>query len=754
MNTEAAGLDPGKPERVMPDSQILIVDDTPNNLKLFHSLLSEKGYKVRLATNGEMALNSVNMDKPDLILLDIMMPGIDGYEVCHRLKQNSSTRDIPIIFLSALRDEVDVVKGFDAGGLDFITKPYSSEILLARISTHLNLSWLRRQLRKDNKDLEGMVEKRTMDLEESETRLRHALDASNEGIMDWNLATDVIFFSEKFFTMLGYSANSHPHTLQSWMDLVHPEDRDDFNRKVRNIRLTNSIAHGNEYGFPKVDGDYCYSIGSANEYRLRKVDGNYCWILLRCKVVEVGIDKHGQRYASRIVGTHSDISQQKEYIARLQELTSYDELTGLPNRKLFLQMVDKSLSTARRFKRTIAVLLVNLDRFRNVIESLGHDAGDKVLMKMAVRLKDVARSEDTVSRLEGDDFAILLDELGSPSQATELALRIIESQKVPFVIHGHEIVIATSIGIALFPDHVHNGSSDELLNNANKAMTNAKQTGGQNYQFFSDDLNIQARSRLIMEENLRNGINNGEIIAYYQPKIHLSSGKISGLEALSRWRTDQGMQSPGSFIPIAERSGLIVPLGLCILRYAVRDTRESVDEDILEGRVAINLSPKQFHAQSLLSDIDRVLEETGLPTKYIELEITEEAVAADTNSAIDIMHQIKNRGITLAMDDFGTGYSSLSALKRFPMDVLKIDMSFIHDMENSDTNKNIVYTIIRLARNLNLESVAEGVTTLEQAEMLTSMGCDTMQGYLFSKPVAKTEIDRLFSQGKTFDLYA
>ncbi len=727
--------------------EILIVDDNTNNLKLLQTLLSERGYKVRLATSGQMAINSCLSSAPGMVLLDITMPGMDGFETCEIIKKQAAMENVPIIFLSALKEEFDIVRGFAAGGVDFITKPFKAEILKARLETHLTISQLQNNLKNVNENLEQLIDKRTEELKStnksleneiisrtevqknlalSEERLKYALMASNEGTFDWDLKTNNLVRNDTYFTMLGYEVDEIANSTNSLIKLIHPDD------KAQTLESINDLLNN------KIDV-------LKSKFRIKKKNGDYCWILSKSLVVA----RENDGSPTRIVGTQTDITTEKQHEEHLRQLASYDPLTNLPNRKYFTDILNNAISRSNRTQRSHAVLFMDLDRFKNINDSLGHTAGDLLLQFFSERLSEVLRGNDVVARLGGDEFTILLEDIESSHKAAEVSQRIIDLMNDPFDLQGHQVVVSPSIGIVLYPNH--GKTTEELLKNADTAMYHAKDLGGNNYWYYTEIMNKEAHKRLELEEDIRTALKNNDFILYYQPQVDIQTGEIVGMEALVRWnRNGNGIVAPNIFIPIAEETGLIIPLGSQIIHKAAEQTSVWIKDHLLDHKVAINISARQFKQLNFLDQLKSTLDEFNLPASNIEIEITEATVMENTDEAIATMKKVKDLGITIAMDDFGTGYSSLSYLRKFPIDTLKIDMSFIRGMESSDVNKSIVQTIIDLAHTLKLNVVAEGVEHQHQTNALLNMNCDVVQGYLYSKPVAETEMTKLLKNHTKF----
>jgi diguanylate cyclase (GGDEF)-like protein/PAS domain S-box-containing protein len=434
-----------------------------------------------------------------------------------------------------------------------------------------------------------------------------------------------------------------------------------------------------------------------------------------------------------------DITQRKAAEKQIQFLAYYDALTGLPNRTLLQDRLTRALASARRRKDKVALLFLDLDRFKTINDSLGHSVGDLVLQQVAERLKKWAREQDTVARVGGDEFLIVLTAVKEPADAAVAAERLMNTMNAAYVVQGHSLGISCSVGISIFPEHGAEGET--LIKNADAAMYSAKESGCNNLQFFTKDMNAQAVERLTLESGLRLALDKKELFLVYQPQIEIATGRIIGLEALLRWQHPElGLVPPDKFIRIAENSGLIMPIGEWVLRTACSQTRKWQDEGLLAVSVAVNVSSVQFRQAGFCELIRRVLHETGLAPQYLELEITESLLLSNEDVMLSVLQELKAMGLKLAIDDFGTGYSSLSYLRQFPVGKLKIDRSFIRDIAVDPDDAAITTAIISLAKSLNLKVIAEGVEDEAQMTFLTAHRCDEIQGYYFSKPLTVDKV--------------
>ncbi len=441
-----------------------------------------------------------------------------------------------------------------------------------------------------------------------------------------------------------------------------------------------------------------------------------------------------------------DISEHKKNIARSHYLANYDPLTDLPNRILFMDRLNQTIHRSIRRNRHAAIMMLDLDRFKNINDTLSHAIGDLLLQTVSERLRRCVRESDTIARFGGDEFAFILDDIERPEDVSKIAKKVLQTFEEPMTLRGHELFITTSIGISLYPTDGTNAES--LLKNADTAMYRAKEQGRNNYQHFSADMDLRALEYLTLETNLRHALERGEMVLHYQPMVETKTGKIIGAEALVRWiHPDLGLIPPLRFIPLAEETGLIEPIGNWVLKTACTQNKAWQNEGYPPMRVAVNLSARQFQNKMFSSIVNRILMETQLDPSYLELELTESIIMKNAESTIETLREFNGLGIDISIDDFGTGYSSLNYLKRFPVNTLKIDRSFVRDIASDPDDAAITRTVIAMGHNLNLKIVAEGVETVEQLEFLREMQCDTIQGYYFSKPLPAEELTKILKTG-------
>ncbi len=557
----------------------------------------------------------------------------------------------------------------------------------------------------------------------SEQQLRLALEASNTGLFDMPLeGRRNAVTSPEYDRLLGYEPGELGETFDKWKDQVHPQDREQTISALRDYFVGNSTQF-------------------AVEYRRRLKNGEFRWFLSRGRFVE--FDYRGK--PTRLIGTMTDITERKEAQDRIVELANFDAVTGLANRNLLRDELRLALAAAERFGRQLAVLFLDLDRFKTINDSLGHTAGDMVLSQVAQRLRSVVGKTDILARQGGDEFVVVLNDISGPLAAGTIADRILASFAEPFELEAGGFASSTSIGISIFPDD--GADPDELIRNADVAMYQAKANGRGNYQFFTADMNARASERLVLESSMRRGLEHGEFELYFQPQVSLTDGAIVGAEALIRWNhPEQGMIPPGKFIPVAEESRLIVPLGSWVLRRACELAAAWREQGMPALTVAVNLSPVQFGQPNLVQQVKDCLESTGLPAQQLELEVTESVVMQDVEQVAATLDAFNALGVKLSIDDFGTGYSSLSYLKRFAFDKLKVDQSFVRDLSDDPNDTAIVLAIIGLGKTLGMAVLAEGVETRAQLAFLRQANTDSIQGYLFSRPLPERDFVALVRQ--------
>jgi diguanylate cyclase (GGDEF)-like protein/PAS domain S-box-containing protein len=565
------------------------------------------------------------------------------------------------------------------------------------------------------RELQQAIRERDRALEShkaAEDRYALVVQSANDGLWDWDLETNEMHFCPRWKAMLGYDGDEISKRPDEWFSRVHSEDIEAVQAELTS-HLMGSTPH-----FQK-------------EHRVRDREGTYRWMLSRGLAVW-----DSNRRVYRMSGSITDVTDQREAEKQLLHNAFHDVLTGLPNRALLMDRLKHSIHRAKnRDDYLFAVLFLDVDRFKVVNDSLGHQIGDQLLVGMARRLEGCLRPGDMVARLGGDEFAIIVDHIKHVSDATQAAERIQEHLAEPFTLSGDEVFASASIGIAL--NLTPCDDPNEILRNADTAMYRAKDRGRACYELFEKGMNARAVELLQLETDLRRALTRNEFRLHYQPIISIDTWRISGFEALLRWQhPEHGIISPLTFIPLAEETGLIIPIGQWVLREACRQVREWQAQFPSDPplSISVNLSGKQFLQADLIERIDEILIETGLQASSLEIEITESAIIENIDSATLMLRQLKALGIRLSLDDFGTGYSSLSYLHRFPIDTIKIDRSFVSRM-NSPKNSEIVQTIVTLAANLGLRVIAEGVETREQIIQLTGLNCDLVQGYLLSKPI-------------------
>ncbi|MBL8428858.1 MAG: EAL domain-containing protein [Dechloromonas sp.] len=828
---------------------MLIVDDVPDNLSAISEMISDLGVDVRVANSGPVAIRYARLaPQPDLILLDVMMPDMDGHDVLRVLRGDEATRDIPVIFVTALDDPDNEERGIQEGAVDYITKPINPAVLGIRVKAQLELKRARDIAAVQKVWLEQEIARRVAENTQLETSLQAALATSGFGIWEHDHERGSNHWSPSLAQIIGLTEG--PTTIAECIELVHPEDRSSVIQYLEGPTDQGDEIHIDELRMRHADGHWVWmeargrvlrrdahgktalALGTMADISRRKMaeaehrlssvvfsgisDGvcitdTHGDILLtnqafskvtgyspsealgkNPRLLRSGahgpefyrdmwdaINRHGnwqgeitnRRHDGELltewlsisavrdqsgrltnyVGIFSDLSERQTAAERIQYLSSYDPLTNLPNRSLFADRLGQALISAHRFNRETAVILLDLDRFRFINDTLGPPVGDAVLIEVARRLSLQVRDGDTIGRRSGNEFGFVMANLSHEQDTVALAQRILDTISVPFEIGEHTIGMSACIGISVAP---RNGKDvDTLMKCADAALLRAKKCGQNTFRFYSPEMDADASRRLGLEAALRQALLRNELTVHYQPQISLDSGNLIGMEALLRWNNPEfGAVSPAEFIPIAEDTGLILSIGEWVLRTACLQARLWLDLGLASLRIAVNLSARQFRQTNLPAVVSQCLGETGLPASALELEITESSLIDDIDEAIVQCKALKVLGIKISLDDFGTGYSSLSYISRLPFDKIKIDQSFVRDITENPVNAAIASAAIVMARSLNLTVLAEGVETEAQASFLRSRRCDSMQGYLFSRPLPAAEFEQLLSGSKRLQL--
>lgn len=738
---------------------ILLVDDEPVNRLILESNLKKNGFRTISAASGQECLEAAREHAPDLILLDILMPGLDGYATCQRLKAEPATRDVPVIFLSALSDTEQKTKGFDSGGVDYVSKPFDTKELLARVRIHLTLRSQEIQLREYADKLESMVEERTGQLKQAEqelqrnydmqTALNHLLQISLQDLplqdllqqclesilaIPWlalqnrgciHLRSD----SEEAFRMV--AQKNLPQSLLDQCSVITPADCA-CGKAVREETLVvlqdEDPAHSFAGKVPEPHNHVCVPIKSKTS---------------SLALLNLYVDKghvpspEEKQFLQAAANTLMQLILYKKAEERMLHHVFHDPLTGLPNRSALLDKLDQEtrrLHDDPGYK--FALVLLNLDRFNSFNESFGFEFGDRLIVSTAQRLLQDRRPNEEVLHLGGDEFALLLKDLEdsvSPLLTTE---SILDAIKMPYEVQGHLLQITASAGVVLSDGRYRKG--EDLLRDADTAAHQAKIKGRGRFEVFSQVMHQKARQAMQTFMDLRQALDRREFTLFYQPIVCVQTGRAIGVEALIRWmHPSRGMVGPGEFIPIVEETGLILPLGKWILEKACADMSLFVEEEgVVEPMMlSVNLSGKQFAQDNLFEQIEATLRSTGFPPRFLKLEITESVVMENAEAAVRILEKLKQLNVKISIDDFGTGYSSLSYLHRFSVDILKVDRSFVSRMHLGGDNLEIVRTVVTLGQALKMQVVAEGVETPEELAMIKELGCDYAQGYFFAKPM-------------------
>jgi diguanylate cyclase (GGDEF)-like protein len=688
---------------------VLLVDDDPVARVLTSSVLESSHMHVIDSPSGAEALMRFQDLRPACVVLDALMPGLDGFETCERLRRLPGGAQIPILMLTGLDDEDSVVRAYEAGATDFFIKSQQWTLLAQRVR------YLLRSARVSS------------ELERSRAKLAKAQQLAKLGSWDWHLKKKKVYFSTEIVRMLDlaqHEAVIDQDTIRTFLPKQeYKRVGDALNRLIATHEAQSAEIH----------------IKTRSGHTL----------IMQC---EAELDEIQDGQVSRITGTMQDITQRKEQEMQIRALANYDTLTNLPNRRCFNERFADSIAQAERHGWKLALLFIDLDRFKQVNDTQGHTAGDALLIEVARRLlqsvrqnrtDDMEAAEDLVARFGGDEFAVLVNRVIDPAQPEAVARRILHFLREPFIVNGVENFISGSVGISIFPD---DGKDVEtLVRNADAAMYSIKALGRNDVRNYQAELSRESLRRWELEKDLYKALDRAELELFYQPQVDAQLAKITHVEALMRWRRNGCIISPKDFIPLAQDNGLIIPMGEWAINIACRQIRTWREAGYGDIGIAVNVPSVHMQRGNLARVVRQLVKEYEVPPELLELEITETMLMQDFAQTIEALRELSELGVKLTVDDFGTGYSSLAYLKRFPIDSLKIDGSFVRDLEIGSDNEAIVQAILALAKTLKLKVIAEGVETREQASLLYQIGCSYMQGFWFAKPQSAEEIGRLLS---------
>ncbi len=692
-------------------ANVLIVDDDQTSLLLMRAALRKAGFEATMAMSGPQALQLFASQIFDLVMLDVSMPEMSGFEVCVAMRQRADV-SLPIVMVTGLDDVASVETAYQSGATDFISKPFNWALIGHRV----------RYLLRGHQAL--------LDL--------HAANARNGAILQ--AIPDSLFEVDMDGRFLSAPSVRSDLMAMASGELVGKTLADAFPPEVVrtcSAALTEAQAQAS-------------SIGKQFEI-VREGSGRWYELSVARKANTAGP-------SAQFIALARDITQRKADEQKILRLAMFDNLTGLPNRQSFLDRIEREIRRAQYASTSFGVLFMDLDGFKAINDTMGHSAGDMALQWAAGRLREGVRPTDLVSRMQeapselaiarlgGDEFTALIVDIERPADIDQIAGRILKLMRSPFTLLGREIRLSTSIGIAIYREDGEDAAT--LLRNADTAMYHAKAAGRDTYKFYSRDLTDKAMERMSLERDLREAVDTQTFVLHYQPLVDVASGQVKAVEALIRWtRPGHGPISPENFIGAAERTGLIVAIGEWVLRTACTNAARwhALGHAV---RVAVNLSPMQFKDPHLVQMVRLVLSESGLPAEFLELELTESAVMADTAATTLTLRAFQKSGVHIALDDFGTGHSSLSYLKRMPLTRLKIDQSFVVGLPDDAENVAIVKAIVAMASSLGLNVTAEGVESQQQADFFRDIGCQTLQGYLYGRPMAVPDMDDLLSQRK------
>jgi diguanylate cyclase (GGDEF)-like protein/PAS domain S-box-containing protein len=688
---------------------LLLVEDNPADVRLLREMLHEQtSHNAELTlveTIGEAERYLATTAVADIILLDLGLPDAQGLEAIRRAR--AAAPRVPLVVLTALDDESVAARALQEGVQDYLIKG------------QIDARGLLRALR-------YAVERKNMQeaLFEEKERAQVTLNSIGDAVICTDVLGNITFLNPVAERMTDWSREEAAgRPMATVFRILDAASRKTTPNPIEIAVRQNGVMHL-----------------SSNT------------ILMQRHGFEIPIEGsvapiHGREgLATGVVIVFRDMGSTRTLALQMAHSAHHDALTGLPNRKLLNDRVSQAIALALRSMKKIAVLFLDLDGFKHINDSLGHPIGDRLLQSVAKRLVDSVRSSDTVSRQGGDEFVVLLSEVDHSEDVPITVKRLLQAGAKPHSIDKHDLHVSACIGVSIYPDD--GLDAETLIKNADTAMYQAKENGRQSYQFFKPAMNIRAVERQTIEGGLRRALERQEFALHYQPKINLSTGEISGAEALIRWtHPTRGLVSPAQFIPVAEDCGLILPIGNWVLREACKQARAWVAEGLPLGTMGVNISAIEFRNEGFLEGVFSILKDTGLDPRFLELELTESVLMKHPESTASVLQALRAKGVRVAVDDFGTGYSSLSYLQKFSIDALKIDQSFVRRITSAPDETTIVTAVISMSRSLKLRVVAEGVETLQELEFLQAHQCDEAQGYYFSRPVASEQFAKLLETG-------
>jgi len=687
--------------------KILLVDDEELHLHSLSILMTQNGYKVDTANSGKEALNKLKSSNYGVLLLDLNMGEISGDEVMDFIRQNKI--NTTVIVVSGETSFEAAKNALKHGAYDFIRKPYAIENLINSVDNAIK----KRQLEYDNL---VMQEK----LKGSEKLHRYMINKSPDIVYMLDSRGRFTFINKRIESLLGYRKKEI--IGKHYIDIIHEDDREKAMHKF-NERRTGTRSRTNIELRLK-----CKNNDSARYFETRSVP---------IEINALGIYNKEKTTENRFIGTYGvarDITDRVEAEEIIRFQAYHDMLTRLPNRTLLQDRLNQAILHTKRNNTKLAIMFLDLDRFKVVNDTLGHVIGDQLLQAVSNRLKKCLREGDTLARIGGDEFTLLLPEIHGRKDSEQIANKIIHALKDPFNIDNHELFISTSIGIAHYPDD--GKTMETLIKHADIAMYHVKDNGKDNYQFYANNMHEVYSKHLSLENDIRRALQDNQFKLYYQPQINIETNEIFAMEALIRWEhPERGIISPNEFISLAEETGLIQPIGDWIIETACNELSKWRGLGLVNVRIAVNLSACQLEQDDIIKTIIKTLKKHDVPGNMLEVEITENVLMKDIENAISKLKLLSSYGVKIAIDDFGTGYSSLNYLKKLPIDTLKIDRTFINDMHNSKQDSSIIKAIIAMAKGMNLNIISEGVETDIQLQQLIEWRCKNMQGFLFSRPI-------------------